>query len=477
MGYNDTTNTFIPYIGEKYRSGINDEKEKVLIIGPRHYCDARYDSRNLISSIMQMIKKNEVDTKNFEEIHLTDDETDSIGEKKNNKYISFKGKIGCLRESSKSCLKDSYSSKDFVCPVLKDQECPLKGKCPQTREERPKWCNGNRQLRCETILAIHDYTKGTKKIPSAEIGCSYFASIEEFLKKFFPNLETEKNVWERIAFMNMIQRYVPYRGINESSIDIAKLIRSDEGKEDKKFVGNTIAELSPTYIIATMKCVEDILRMIRSSDKITKKSDGKNFSFDEEYKRIKKIDGFIVFKLKDKNEEKQNGRDKLLKLNPELVFRCFLEFYRALRKNNNNFMKNKSLRKTFLGELICTFLHFGYERIKENFKEYSFADSDIRNILLDYIVYWKCHLENHNRCTVVDPDIIELLELLNTNRALCTFAHSLSENGVTLALKNKDKDNPKEQRKQLCRKENIQKYATIHSEDDSKFKQIFEPLF
>lgn len=35
--------TFIPYVGSEYESGINKEKEKVLIIGPRHYCDAIND--------------------------------------------------------------------------------------------------------------------------------------------------------------------------------------------------------------------------------------------------------------------------------------------------------------------------------------------------------------------------------------------------------------------------------------------------
>ena len=482
MIYKETPNTFIPYIGREYWSGINDEKEKVLIIGPRHYCDARYDSRNLMPFIMQIINKKKFDFENYKEIVLTNYETDSIGEKKNDNYISFKCKIGCLRESSKSCLKDSYSSKDFVCPVLKGQKCPLKDDCPLTKEGNPcpEWCNGNRQLRCETILAIHDYPSGTKDIPSAEIGCSYFASIEVFLKKIFPNLENEeveedeKNVWKRVAFMNMIQRFVPYRGYNESSNDIARLIRSKEGKEDKKFILDTIVGLSPTYIIATMECVADALHKISGFVDKNNSSDDKKFCFDDYYKRIKRIGGFIVFKLKDKNEEKQNGRDKLLNLDPELVFICLLEFYRALRKNNNNFMKNKSQKKTFLRELICTFLFFGFECIKEKYNKLSFNDYDIRNILLDNIVFWKNHLEK--QCTE-DSEIKELLELLNANSALCTYANTFSENRIVLVLKNDDKNNPKAKRRALCRREELQRCDTKYSEDSSKFNQIFNVLF
>lgn len=76
MGNRETQNlyTFIPYVGSEYESGINKEKEKVLIIGPRHYCDAINDSRNLIPSLIKAIKDGNIQINNWQNITLTKDE-------------------------------------------------------------------------------------------------------------------------------------------------------------------------------------------------------------------------------------------------------------------------------------------------------------------------------------------------------------------------------------------------------------------
>ena len=82
----------------------------------------------------------------------------------------------------------------------------------------------------------------------------------------------------------------------------------------------------------------------------------------------------------------------------------------------------------------------------KKYSEHRFAESDIRNILLDYICLLKCHLEQFDRCEV-DPEISELLDLLNTNSALCTYANVPNESGIVLVLKNGDRDNSKAKRK------------------------------
>jgi hypothetical protein len=87
----------------------------------------------------------------------------------------------------------------------------------------------------------------------------------------------------------------------------------------------------------------------------------------------------------------------------------------------------------------------------------------------------KCHLEQFDRCEV-DPEISELLDLLNTNSALCTYANVPNESGIVLVLKNGDRDNSKAKRRELCRSKVIQKYGKIHRED-SEFNQIFVELF
>ena len=336
--------TFTPYVGSKYESGINKEKEKVLIIGPRHYCDAINDSRNLIPSLIKAIKDDTIQINNWQNITLTKDE--EIIEK--SKFVALK--IGCLRESSKSCLKDSYSSKDFVCPVLKDQECPLKENCPQTKEGNPcpEWCDGNRQLRCETLIAIYDYLNSNAQkgvvyqILSAEHGHSYFSSITQYLKKRF---KIDDSPWEKVVFMNLLQHYAPYRGILEN--DLYNYTQDN----DVIFTINTIKKHKPTYIIATMKYVANELLGTKFERKSEAAAESQKW-FKDNY-GIENENGFILLKVKGKN-----AKVLLSNLNSESVFNSFLRFY-------------KELNKPSLSILVCTFLFYGLKFFQENYKEYN----------------------------------------------------------------------------------------------------------
>ena len=68
-----------------------------------------------------------------------------------------------------------------------------------------------RQLRCETLYAIHEYI-GKPKMESARYGITYFDSITKFIQTQHNSSNREKSfLWERIAFINLIQRYIPLK--------------------------------------------------------------------------------------------------------------------------------------------------------------------------------------------------------------------------------------------------------------------------
>lgn len=435
--------TFTPYVGSKYESGINKEKEKVLIIGPRHYCDAINDSRNLIPSLIKAIKDDTIQINNWQNITLTKDE--EIIEK--SKFVALK--IGCLRESSKSCLKDSYSSKDFVCPVLKDQECPLKENCPQTKEGNPcpEWCDGNRQLRCETLIAIYDYLNSNAQkgvvyqILSAEHGHSYFSSITQYLKKRF---KIDDSPWEKVVFMNLLQHYAPYRGILEN--DLYNYTQDN----DVIFTINTIKKHKPTYIIATMKYVANELLGTKFERKSEAAAESQKW-FKDNY-GIENENGFILLKVKGKN-----AKVLLSNLNSESVFNSFLRFY-------------KELNKPSLSILVCTFLFYGLKFFQENYKEYNIKESELRNILLDHIVIKK---EDYKKNGTNNNDIDKLIKLLGRNKAFNELANRLEGGKLKEEKKNKEK-NSKEARRTLCR--NIDNYGNQTSEMAIKLTNIFSQI-
>lgn len=436
MGNRETQNlyTFIPYVGSEYESGINKEKEKVLIIGPRHYCDAINDSRNLIPSLIKAIKDGNIQINNWQNITLTKDE-EIIEE---SKFVALK--IGCLEGSAADCLKNSYVDESFICPVFEDQQCDLyKDGCEYSGKVN---CNGIRQLRCETLIAIYDYLhsnetqKTVYQILSAEHGHSYFNSITQYLKRRF---KIEDSPWEKVAFMNLLQRYVPYRGMEENNL------YNYTKDTDVFFTLDIIKELSPTYIIVTMKYVaNELLGEIKGS------ADSQKW-FKDKYEIIEDENGFILLKVKGKD-----ARVLLSNLKSESVFNGFLRFY-------------KELHKPSLRILVCTFLYYSNKYFQGKYKEYNINMSMIRNILLDHIVVKK---EYYKKFGTDNDDISKLLELLDTNKAFSTFANKFEEDKPITELKNKE--NSKVARRNLCRK--IDNYGNQTSEMAIKLNNIFSQI-
>ena len=440
MGNRETQNlyTFIPYVGSEYESGINKEKEKVLIIGPRHYCDAINDSRNLIPSLIKAIKDGNIQINNWQNITLTKDE-EIIEE---SKFVALK--IGCLEGSAADCLKNSYVDESFICPVFEDQQCDLyKDGCEYSGKVN---CNGIRQLRCETLIAIYDYLhsnetqKTVYQILSAEHGHSYFNSITQYLKRRF---KIEDSPWEKVAFMNLLQRYVPYRGILEN--DLYNYTQDN----DLIFTINTIEKHKPTYIIATMKYVANELLGTKFERKSEAAAESQKW-FKDNY-GIENENGFILLKVKGKD-----GCKLLCNLNSKSVFKSFLDFY-------------KELNKPTLHNLVCEFLSYGLKFFQENYKEYNIKVSDLRNILLDHIVVVKEQYKESGE----KNDISDLLELLDTNKAFNKLANRLEGGKLKEEKKNKEK-NSKEARRTLCR--NIDNYGNQTSEMAIKLNNIFSQI-
>ena len=440
MGNRETQNlyTFIPYVGSEYESGINKEKEKVLIIGPRHYCDAINDSRNLIPSLIKAIKDGNIQINNWQNITLTKDE-EIIEE---SKFVALK--IGCLEGSAADCLKNSYVDESFICPVFEDQQCDLyKDGCEYSGKVN---CNGIRQLRCETLIAIYDYLhsnetqKTVYQILSAEHGHSYFNSITQYLKRRF---KIEDSPWEKVAFMNLLQRYVPYRGILEN--DLYNYTQDN----DLIFTINTIEKHKPTYIIATMKYVANEL-LGTKVERNSKVAAERQKWFKDNY-GIENENGFILLKVKGKD-----GCKLLCNLNSKSVFKSFLDFY-------------KELNKPTLHNLVCEFLSYGLKFFQENYKEYNIKVSDLRNILLDHIVVVKEQYKESGE----KNDISDLLELLDTNKAFNKLANRLEGGKLKEEKKNKEK-NSKDARRNLCRE--IYNYGNQTSEMAIKLNNIFSQI-
>lgn len=244
-----TEGRFIPYIGELYDAGVGPSYTKnnprILIIGPRHYCDASYSSRNLLA-------------------YMSDEMREELS---NNPDARFPHnlKVGCTETSAKECLKLKHNK----CPVYlaeHNKHCPLsihcKIRCYAMKEDGFP-CNSVRNLRCETLYAVYEYLN-KPSIESARLGITYFDSITKFITEEFHYVlsskkDAAKEIWRKVSFTNLIQRYIPLKDTNFDSNTIQRYITP----EDISFCKESIIDnLNPDYIVMTMPCIEYALRTI-----------------------------------------------------------------------------------------------------------------------------------------------------------------------------------------------------------------------
>lgn len=228
---------FVPYIGKSYEKGlnINNNHLKILIIGPRHYCDAMYNSRNILVDL--------------------NDNRDNYLKLITGKPFPADFRVGCTKMSANKCLKNEAdpSFKDGCeknrCPVFNNKACPIKKNCA-IKNRLEIGCEGKRILRCETLYAIAEFV-GKPKFESARFGMSYFAQITQFLSKQFHLKLSLKEIWSSVAFFNLIQRYIPLHNINFDSEKIGEKIKN----YDVAIAEEIISVLKPNLIITTMPCV------------------------------------------------------------------------------------------------------------------------------------------------------------------------------------------------------------------------------
>lgn len=227
---------FIPYIGKDYEDGLlcEYEKLKILIIGPRHYCDAKYNSRNVLIRKPSSGKKSKLKS----------------GQLFPNNY-----EVGCTKRTPEECLKietkicSEQINVESMCPVYKYTICPIIRNCNIQTKFGMK-CK-SRNLRCETLYAIAEFLK-KPNIESTRLGISYFGQITEFIIKHFrPNGYDINRIWQRVAYFNLIQRYIPLKDINYNSDRIERRIKD----YDINAARDIIHKLIPDVIITTMLCV------------------------------------------------------------------------------------------------------------------------------------------------------------------------------------------------------------------------------
>lgn len=268
---NNTEGRFIPYIGALYNDGIcvDDSHLKILVIGPRHYCDAIYNSRNVLVDLSDTPKA-------YSKLRT--------GEPFPREFI-----VGCVKVKSDKCLKNEADT-GFIddgrkwCPVFKNKSCPIKRNCALKNKLKIS-CNGKRILRCETLYAVSEFI-GKPKFESARLGMSYFGRITQFLNKQFRLSMSSRDVWERIAFFNLIQRYIPLQNINFDSEKIREKIK----KEDIMAGERIISELTPDLILTTMTCVSKSMTKIFVKHGYVKNIHHEGYDYDVYYKDSLKID-------------------------------------------------------------------------------------------------------------------------------------------------------------------------------------------
>ncbi|MDE7410141.1 MAG: hypothetical protein K2N09_08990 [Muribaculaceae bacterium] len=241
---------FIPYIGKNYDKGLgskdkdvigrfgrdsnkNESNVKILVIGTRHYCDARNSSRNLLAFLTKKVREDIICGKSI--------------------YFPDNLKVGCIRDSAETCLKDKSNN----CPVFRNEEtkrCLLSKECFICRNVS---CNQERNLRCETLIAIKDYLDNRVDIETQNVGRIFFDNITNLIvKEFKPSCNGLIDIWSCIAFSNLIQKYISTSFIKDAEIN--KKVRED----DRKFIREVIEQLKPHIIIATNKCVKTHLKTV-----------------------------------------------------------------------------------------------------------------------------------------------------------------------------------------------------------------------
>lgn len=254
---------FIPHVGKEYANGLECNypfKEstnlKILVIGPRHYCDAEESFRNRNANVLNLLNK----------------KNPSFNVKDGRLYIESNGEIidedlGCTLSRPEECLKN----RPFNCPVFKAKRCPVSKDCKiwEVSQRYGVDCEGMRNLRCETLIAIEDflndawhkngknYESSNFVVPDQNLGRTNFSNITEFIvAHFVPNRSTAKELWDCIAFTNLIQRHISDSKYKTNE-DIMVQIRN----EDVEFINEMIKILEPDVIIATMPCVKSKLKI------------------------------------------------------------------------------------------------------------------------------------------------------------------------------------------------------------------------
>lgn len=229
-----TEKRFVPFIGSNYEKGISGLK--ILIIGPRHYCDASLNSRNILAYVREDQKRNW----------------------KTGETVSFK--IGCMKKDAHDCLLPGNHNN---CPVYDNVDtriCPVgggkaSGQCKIRAfeyEDGGFECNGIRNLRCETIIGISDFLNPpTKQIESSREGMTYFQTITNFIKLNFKPKSSDVNyIWSHVSYINLIQKFISKIGFPDNNS-----IKTKVDEYDRQQVLITIEVLMPDVIITTMDCV------------------------------------------------------------------------------------------------------------------------------------------------------------------------------------------------------------------------------
>lgn len=227
---NDTKGRFIPYIGRHYDKGLLTPSgyRRILIIGPRHYCDGVENSRNVLMG-------------------LNENNRDKL---ERGKRFPDEIRVGCTNTDASCCLKTKGGTD---CPVYAGKECLLYNRCEIYKHLNIP-CNGehNRNLRCETLYAVDEFLN-KPRIESARLGISYFGQITKFINALFmPVNPNAAYIWERVSFFNLIQRYIPLRNVNyDSSIIEKKFVQ----KQDVSTGEEIIKEIDADILIMTMPCI------------------------------------------------------------------------------------------------------------------------------------------------------------------------------------------------------------------------------
>ena len=241
---------FIPYIGKDYEKGLvskdkdiigrfsrdsdkNETGVKILVIGPRHYCDAQNNIRNRLARLTK---------KDWESINCG-----------SSTFPPHCLKLGCIEEDAKGCLEHKWNN----CPVFRNEDarcCPVSKEC-NIKESFP--CDKERNLRCETLIAIKDYLDSIRVIESQNVGKHFFNSITNIIDKVYkPKSKDSKYIWSCIAFSNLIQRYISTVFTEDQEISMQVI------EDDRMFIQEVIEQLKPDIIIATKNCVKTHLSTV-----------------------------------------------------------------------------------------------------------------------------------------------------------------------------------------------------------------------